>query len=78
MLNIFRNWPIFSERIKKLLNIYDKEKFGLRRNLESLASLPPHIVDIDWKLDYHLMVRAYRSICNICIIFLLFISITNY
>lgn len=45
------NWP--SERINETTKAVESHRSALQSKLASLGTFPPHIVDIDWKLSYH-------------------------
>ncbi|XP_061185577.1 COMM domain-containing protein 3-like [Saccostrea echinata] len=41
------------ERIKQVLDVYQKNKAALQILLGSVGTTPAHIVDVDWRLDYY-------------------------
>lgn len=43
-----------SHRKNILLDLYKSKKQHIRARLAKIGSTPPHIVDVDWKLDYNL------------------------
>lgn len=53
------------QRIKKLCERYVNNKATIQCQLESIGNTPPHIVDVDWHLDYCVKVidrrTGYRS-----------------
>lgn len=40
------------KRIKKLCEMYINNKTAIKSHLESIGNNPPHIVDINWRLDH--------------------------
>ncbi|KAG0725973.1 COMM domain-containing protein 3 [Chionoecetes opilio] len=45
------NWP--PERISEATKAVESHRTTLQTKLASLGTFPPHVVDIDWKLSYH-------------------------
>ncbi|ROT73211.1 COMM domain-containing protein 3 isoform X2 [Penaeus vannamei] len=50
------NWP--AERISETVKELDSCRERIRSKLASVGTYPPHIVDVDWKLDYHVRSSA--------------------
>lgn len=45
------DWP--EDRIENAMSKLETHRQQIRNQLASIGTFPPHIVDIDWKLDYH-------------------------
>lgn len=45
------DWP--EERIENAMTKFETHRQQIRNQLAAIGTFPPHIVDIDWKLDYH-------------------------
>lgn len=43
---------IGEKRITKLCEVYINNKKAIQSQLELIGNNPPHIIDIDWHLDY--------------------------
>lgn len=43
---------IDEKRITKLCEVYNNNKTAIQSQLELIGNNPPHIIDIDWHLDY--------------------------
>lgn len=56
------NTKIFGHRVKKLCELYDCNKKAIQAQLESIGYGSPHIVDIDWRLDYCIKVDTCNSV----------------
>lgn len=50
------------KRRKRLCDAYISNKKTIQSQLESISSNPPHIVDIDWHLDYRVKVDTCNSL----------------
>lgn len=62
-LNNFLNSVHTDERrIKKLCEIYVQNKTAIQSQLELIGNNPPHIVDIDWHLDYCVKLDTCNSL----------------
>ncbi|XP_029041834.2 COMM domain-containing protein 3-like [Osmia bicornis bicornis] len=50
------------QRIKKLCERYVNNKTTIQCHLESIGNNPPHIVDVDWHLDYCVKLDTCNSL----------------
>ncbi|XP_037786283.1 COMM domain-containing protein 3-like [Penaeus monodon] len=50
------NWP--AERISDTVKELESCREKIRSKLASVGTFPPHVVDVDWKLDYHVRSSA--------------------
>lgn len=55
------------QRRKKLCEVYINNKTTIQSRLELIGSNPPHIIDVDWRLDYRVKVidRSANRIPNV-------------
>merc|ERR1712150_455789 len=51
--HILEDCKFAQERIQLSSDLYTKAKPQLRIQLSCTGNNPPHIVDVDWRLDYH-------------------------
>lgn len=62
-LNNFLNFLHGDEkRVKKLCEVYVQSRTAIRSQLELIGDNPPHIVDIDWHLDYCVKLDTCNSL----------------
>ncbi|XP_076234145.1 COMM domain-containing protein 3 [Calliopsis andreniformis] len=50
------------QRRKKLCEVYISNKQTIQSELESIGNNPPHIIDVDWRLDYRVKLDTCDSL----------------
>lgn len=50
------------QRRKKLCEVYINNKTTIQSRLELIGSNPPHIIDVDWRLDYRVKLDTCDSL----------------
>ncbi|XP_066954661.1 COMM domain-containing protein 3-like isoform X2 [Macrobrachium rosenbergii] len=53
------NWP--TDRVKKTVESLDMCRPVIRSKLASTGTYPPHVIDVDWKLNYRVRVSRHSN-----------------
>lgn len=62
LLSFFNGAKITGSRVEKLCDAYSKNKKAIQAQLELIGNGLPHIVDVNWRLDYCVKVGTCNSV----------------